>query len=104
MDTFSALAVSTRRDIIELLAARGQLSATSIYNEFQISHPAISQHLKILREANLVKVEKQAQQRLYRLNPDKIEELEKWVQKMKENWEEGFKKLDELLAKEAKNV
>ncbi|MEX0616256.1 MAG: metalloregulator ArsR/SmtB family transcription factor [Candidatus Woykebacteria bacterium] len=102
MNVFSALADPTRRSIIEMLAASGQLTASDIYGKFQVSHPAISQHLKVLREASLVQVEKRSQQRIYKVNPDKISELEEWVQKMKQNWDERFDRLDKLLAKEKK--
>jgi DNA-binding transcriptional ArsR family regulator len=61
MDKFHALAESTRRKIIEMLAREGALTATEICEEFQVSPSAISQHLKILREANLVRMEKRAQ-------------------------------------------
>jgi DNA-binding transcriptional ArsR family regulator len=63
MDIFSALADSTRRNIVEVLASNEQLSATEICDHFQVSNQAISQHLKILREANLVDVEKSGQKK-----------------------------------------
>ena len=78
MDMFSALAEPTRRSIIEMLAGEGQLSVSDIAARFDVSAPAISQHLKILREADLVWVEKRAQQRIYRLNPDAMREFEQW--------------------------
>src|SRR5881628_2942421 len=79
---FYALAEPTRRDIIELLATNGQLSATDISDKFAVSAPAISQHLKVLREANFVLVEKRAQQRMYSINPNAMSEIERWVQRM----------------------
>jgi DNA-binding transcriptional ArsR family regulator len=66
MDMFSALSVPTRRNILEILATSGKLSATEISQNFSISAPAISQHLKVLIESNLLTVEKHAQQRIYR--------------------------------------
>jgi len=60
MDKFSALADPTRRSIIELLADQGLLSASEISEGYSICLSAISQHLKILREANLVAMRKQA--------------------------------------------
>ena len=78
MDIFYALSDPTRRKILELLASQGELSATQIYASFQISPPAISQHLKVLREANLVKMDKRAQQRIYQINPEAVHELEDW--------------------------
>jgi DNA-binding transcriptional ArsR family regulator len=104
MDIFSALADPTRRKIIEMLASRGQLSATDIYHKFPVSHPAISQHLKVLREANLVQVEKRAQQRLYQINPRTMYELEDWVGKITKLWNERFDALDKLLEEEKKKL
>ena len=97
MDKFSALSDPTRRSIIEMLAKKGELSATDIYDQFQTSHPAISQHLKILREAKLVLVERRAQQRIYRINPDAMLELEEWAQHVMCLWSQRFDALDALL-------
>ncbi len=102
MDTFSALADPTRRHIIELLAKKGTLPATSISSNFRMSPPAISQHLKVLHTANLVSVEKKAQQRLYKINPNAIDEIETWLHMLKKQWEARFDRLDILLAKEQK--
>jgi DNA-binding transcriptional ArsR family regulator len=64
---------------------------------FYVSASAISQHLKVLREANLVEMEKQAQKRIYQINPDAIYEIEEWVKKMTELWNQRFDALDEVL-------
>lgn len=100
MDPFSALADPTRRSIIELLAERGQLPASEIAGQFPVSAPAISQHLKVLREAGLVQVEKQAQQRIYRLDPAAMLEMEQWARGIREAWDQRFEALDRLLATE----
>lgn len=97
MDLFAALAEPTRRQIIEILAERGQLPASDIYEYFDSTPQAISQHLKVLREANLVKVEKQAQKRLYALNPQKVQELEKWAIRTISLWSGRLDRLDALL-------
>jgi len=104
MDVFNALADPTRRKIIELLARSGQLSATEIYAQFQVSPPAISQHLKVLREAKLVLVEKRAQQRIYRINPDAMLELEDWARRLTQLWNERFDALDQVLDSEKKKL
>jgi len=104
MDVFSALSDPTRRSIIEMLASSGHLSATELYGRFPSSPPAISQHLKVLREANLVVVEKKAQFRLYRVNPEPMRELEDWVKKVTRIWEERFEALDEVLQEEQKKL
>ncbi len=102
MDMFVALADPTRRNILELLASNGELPATTIYQNFPMSPPAVSQHLKVLREANLVEMEKRAQQHVYRLNPEKLSEFETWVKLMQQRWEERFSTLDIVLEREKK--
>ncbi len=97
MDMFSALSDPTRRNILEMLADSGHLSATDIYDKFHVSHPAISQHLKVLREANLVLVERKAQRRIYRINPERMHELELWIKKVSKIWDERFDELDKVL-------
>ena len=97
MDIFYAIAEPTRRHIIEMLAKKGRLSATDISDKFSISAPAISQHLKVLRQAGLVSVEKQGQQRIYQLDMDTLYDVERWTHKMTHLWNERFDKLDALL-------
>ncbi|MDE1860666.1 MAG: winged helix-turn-helix transcriptional regulator [Candidatus Micrarchaeota archaeon] len=102
MDVFYALAEPNRRRIVELLAGRGSLTATEICDKFNITAQAVSQHLKVLRETKLVTVERHAQQRIYQLNPETIGEVERWTLQMKQQWEERFQRLDEVLANEKK--
>lgn len=104
MDIFTALAEPTRRTIVEMLASSGPLSATEIAEQFPVSPPAISQHLKVLREANVVHMEKRAQQRLYQLNPDAMVELEGWTRHMTHLWNQRFDALDKVLEAEKKNI
>lgn len=100
MDKFNALADPNRRKIIEILAKQGQLPATEIYEQFDVSPQAISQHLKVLRQADLVRVEKQAQQRLYRVNPDAMLELEEWARQLRQLWDQRFDALDKIIQRE----
>ncbi len=104
MDIFTALAEPTRRSIVEMLARSGPLSATEISEQFPVSPPAISQHLKVLREAKVVLMEKRAQQHMYRLNPDALFELEGWASHMTHLWNQRFDALDMVLEAEKKNV
>jgi DNA-binding transcriptional ArsR family regulator len=99
VDTFQALAEPTRRSIIEMLAKSGQLSATDISDKFKVSPPAISQHLKVLREAKLIDMEKRAQRRIYTINTTSLLEVQEWAYKMQAKWEEKFSRLDKLLEK-----
>jgi DNA-binding transcriptional ArsR family regulator len=98
-DIFSALADSTRRSILEMLAGRGRMTATEISEKFPISAQAVSQHLKVLLQANLVFVEKKAQQRIYRLNPAAVDELEQWTHQLRERWSRRLDELDVVLKK-----
>jgi DNA-binding transcriptional ArsR family regulator len=104
MDMFGALSDPTRRAILELLASRGELSASDIYEHFSVSPQAISQHLKVLREAKLVVMEKRAQKHLYRLNPQTLSQFETWVQQTRRRWEERFEALDKVLEAEKQKL
>ncbi len=104
MDMFAALADPTRRNILELLATSGELSATAIYEHFLVSPQAVSQHLKVLREAHLVEMEKRAQKHVYRLNPQTLSEFEAWVQQVQQRWEERFAALDAILESEKQKL
>ena len=102
MDKFHALADPTRRKIIEKLAESGQLTATEIAGLFPISPQAISQHLKVLSEAGWVQVEKRAQQRIYRINPEATLELEDWAHQLRMLWSRRFDALEQLIEAEKK--
>lgn len=104
MDVFSALAEPTRRSIIEMLAKHGQLTATEISDRFAVSPSAISQHLKILREANLVQVEKRAQQRVYSINPQGMQELEDWTRALHQLWNQRFDALEQVIQAEKERI
>lgn len=79
MDKFFALAAPIRREIIAILSDGEQLTATMIAEKFQLTPAAISQHLKVLLSSNLVQMHKEAQKRIYELNPIGIAELESWA-------------------------
>ena len=100
MDKFAALADPTRRQIIEILAREGELPAAEISRHFKISPQAISQHLKTLRAADLVRVEKRAQQRIYTINPEVMYELEEWAKGLRQLWNQRFDAFEKLLLAE----
>ena len=87
-----------------MLARDGHLSATQISDRFSISPQAISQHLKVLREVKLVRVEKRAQQRIYQVNPEAMHELEAWAGQLRQLWEQRFDALDRVLEMEKKRL
>lgn len=84
MDKFYALSAPIRREIIALLSEGDKLTATAIAEKFQVSPSAISQHLKVLLNSSLLQMHKQAQQRIYELNPAGILELETWANQIAE--------------------
>jgi DNA-binding transcriptional ArsR family regulator len=85
MDAFLALADPTRRRIIESLAD-GESAFGDLAGQFDMSRPAVSQHLKVLREAGLVSVRKDAQRRIYRLNAEGLDQLEEWLERVRRFW------------------
>lgn len=79
LDKFYALSAPIRREIIALLSGGDQLTSTAIAEKFEISPSAISQHLKVLLNSDLLEMHKQAQQHIYQLNSAAIKELESWA-------------------------
>ena len=96
MDTFNALADPTRRHIIELLATREQTFG-ELAERFEMSRPAVSQHLKVLRDANIVASRPDAQRRVYRLNDGALDELEDWVKSVRQFWSSALDELEKVL-------
>ncbi len=104
MDIFYALAEPRRRQIIEHIAHNGELSASDIGSKFNVTLPAISQHLKVNRIANLVKVEKHAQKRIYTINTETLQEVEDWISTMKKQWNARFDALEAVLEEEKSKI
>lgn len=100
MDSFSALADPTRRRIVEMLA-RGRLSSGEIAARFKVSAPAVSQHLKVLRNARLVRVRVAGQKRIYELERAGVEEVSAWVEGIRRFWASRLDTLEELLKEES---
>jgi DNA-binding transcriptional ArsR family regulator len=85
MQGFAALADPTRRRIVEMLAGR-ELPAGEIARRFDMTAPAVSQHLKLLRDAGLVHVRRDAQRRIYALDPSGLAELDAWLARFRRFW------------------
>lgn len=85
MEVFEALADSTRRHMLELLAVR-ERTAGELGAEFAVSQPAISRHLRVLRDAGLVNYRREAQRRFYRLEPGPLESLDRWLEQYRAYW------------------
>lgn len=96
-DVFQALADPTRRAIVMLLTA-GALTPNALAGHFNTSRQAVSKHLQILAECELVKPEHKGREIYYHLNGHKMKEVEKWVEQFRKIWEARFNQLDEVLS------
>ena len=96
MEAFAALADPTRRRILELLAC-GDRNVGDIVGEFGVSQPAISRHLRVLREAGLVSRRGVGSQRVYRLEPRGLSDVERWLDRRHSEWQRRLDSLDEHL-------
>ena len=95
-DVFQAIADPTRRAIILLLTV-GALTPNAIAEHFDSSRQAVSKHLKILTECEVVKQEQQGREILYHLNADKMKDIEKWLEQFKQLMSKRFEQLDNVL-------
>ena len=93
-DVFQAIADPVRRDIIGLLAQE-QLNLNAIASRFEISRPAISRHIKILKECGLIEIENRGRERYCQIQPQKLTEVATWIAQFRQLWEE---KLDSFEA------
>ena len=104
MHSLLAIADPTRRRIVELLAER-ERTAGELVDKFDMSAPAISQHLKVLREAGLIRVRAEGQTRVQMLDPDGFNELDSWLDKTRSVWSRRLDVLErELRADDARRA
>ena len=96
-ELFTVLADPTRRQIIELLAERDR-SAGDLVAAFTVSQPAISRHLRVLREAGLVAVRGEGQRRIYRLDPAPLADLDVWLARYRQFWSARLDALERRIA------
>ena len=93
MQALEALADPTRRQIVELLAERDR-DAGEIASHFSVSRPAVSRHLRVLREHGLVRSRGEAQRRIYSLDPGPLEEIDAWLARYRVFWANRLDALD----------
>lgn len=98
MTIFNVLADPKRRQILDLLLQRPH-SVGELVQALAISQPGVSKHLRILRDAELVRVEQEAQKRWYVLNPEPLEEVDRWLAAYRQSWSDRFDNLDNYLQK-----
>ena len=96
MDVYGALADPTRRSIVEVLT-NGEMEAGVIAARFDISRPAVSRHLRVLRESDLVHARKDGTRRLYRLEGDTLGEVADWAERQRVFWNDRLDALERHL-------
>lgn len=97
-DVFQAIADPTRRAIL-LLIATHSMTPNAIAEKFKSSRQAVSKHIQILSECELVKQEQKGREIYYHINPTKIHDVDNWVEQFKKKVEIQFNQLDQLLSK-----
>lgn len=98
-DVFQAIADPTRREIIDLLANQS-LPVNEVAEQFKISRPAISKHIKILNECGVVIIQKKGRKRYCRTDPRKIKEVAEWAGRYRKFWSKRLDMLEDLLDEE----
>ncbi|HJS52731.1 MAG TPA: metalloregulator ArsR/SmtB family transcription factor [Pyrinomonadaceae bacterium] len=96
-DIFQAIADPTRRAIIALIALQS-MTPNAIAEHFDTSRQAVSKHLRILTECELVRQEQKGREIYYSLEIEKMKEIDKWLEQYRKIWETRFGQLDTLLA------
>lgn len=95
-DIFQAIADPTRREILALIASK-KMTPNSIADKFPSSRQAVSKHIKILIECDLLNQEKSGREIYYEFNPEKMKEVDKWLEQFRKLWADKFDQLDKVL-------
>ncbi|MEO8515168.1 MAG: metalloregulator ArsR/SmtB family transcription factor [Flavobacterium sp.] len=95
-DVFQAIADPTRRAIITLIALQA-MTPNALAEHFDTTRQAVSKHLKILTECELITQEQQGREIYYKLEIEKMKEIDKWLEQFRKIWEERFNQLDQVL-------
>ena len=96
-DIFQAIADPTRRAILVLIAVQA-MTPNAIAEHFDSTRQAVSKHLKVLQECELIKPAQQGREIYYQLEIEKMKEIDKWLEQFRKIWETRFNQLDTLLA------
>ena len=98
VQSVAVLGDPVRRELVDLLARR-ELAVGELAGHFPVSRPAISRHLRVLREAGLVAVRTDGKRRLYRLDPGPLRELDAWLDRYRDLWAQRWDALDTEIAR-----
>jgi DNA-binding transcriptional ArsR family regulator len=96
MPTFTVLADPTRVRILDLLCER-EWSVGEMVKQFKLTQPAVSQHLKVLKDAGFVASRVDAQRRIYRVRPEPLKEIDGWLERYRKFWSEELDSLERHL-------
>ncbi|TDW97169.1 ArsR/SmtB family transcription factor [Dinghuibacter silviterrae] len=96
-DIFQAIADPTRRAILALIAIQS-LTPNAMAEKFDMSRQAVSKHIKVLQECELIRPEPSGREIYYHFNPKKMQELDDWIAQFRKTWETQFNQLDEVLS------
>ena len=96
-DIFQAIADPTRRAILVLLATQA-MTPNALAEHFDTSRQAVSKHIQLLNECQVLITSKQGREIYYRLDAHKMKEIDQWLEQFKQLWEDRFNQLDEVLA------
>jgi DNA-binding transcriptional ArsR family regulator len=99
-DVYAAIADPTRRALLVRLAEEGEKKVSELVEPFSISQPAVSKHLRILRDAGLVRSRKAGRLRLYAIEAHKLRQVYDWVAKFEKYWDEKLDRLGDYLDKQ----
>ena len=97
-DVFQAIADPTRRAILSLIALQA-MTPNALAEHFDTSRQAVSKHIKILSECELVNQEQSGREIYYHFNPEKMKEVADWLAPFQQLWEDKFNRLDKILKK-----
>jgi len=102
MDVFEAIAEPSRRELLDLLSERERAAGELVAHLHQLPQPAVSRHLRILREVGLVEVRPDGQRRIYTLRADRLIEIENWISRYRRYWPRHLDALENHLANHQK--
>jgi DNA-binding transcriptional ArsR family regulator len=97
LDVFTVLAEPRRREILDLLR-EGEASVTDLVERLDANQPAVSKHLRVLRDSGLVDVRPSGKRRLYRLDDDALKDLDRWLAPYRIRWARALHRLEDHLA------
>ena len=97
-DVFQAIADPTRRAILSLIAVHA-MTPNALAEHFDMSRQAVSKHIQILKESELVKQKQEGREIYYLMQPKKLKQVDRWLETFRNNWEDRFNNLDQVLKK-----